>query len=64
MNTRYERRFTSRTVELTLWESVKLWWRTGDFTRQRTVFDEISPHDPAYEDAPYAESFVFYIKTP
>jgi hypothetical protein len=63
MKIRYERRFTCRTVDLTMWQSVKIWWRTGNFSRQKTVFDEVSPNDPAYADAPYAEAF-FYSQKP
>lgn len=59
LKVRHERRFTGKTVEIPFLESVKNLLKGRGWHTQKYVFVEIFKDDPEYENAPYAESFVY-----
>jgi hypothetical protein len=56
---RYERRFTGKIINLTLWQSITGFLRGRGWVVEKFVFIEIKPDSPDYENAPYAEEFIW-----
>jgi len=57
---RYERRYTGKLVPLSLFQQIRNWLRGRGWHSEKYVFTEVFPHEPGYDVAPYAESFITF----
>lgn len=57
---RKERRFIGQSVKQPWWKVALVFLRTGKIESEISMFTEVFEDDPRYDDAPYAETFLFH----
>ncbi len=45
-------RYTTKVTNLSLVETIKRWWRLGDWSRTKSEYIALKPGDEGYSDAP------------
>ena len=53
-------RYTTRTVPISLWQSIVGLWKNLEWSRTKVVFDPVKPGEPGYEDALYESAIIFH----